>query len=126
MKKCQLMLWMLSGFVAYGGISPAVAETAWVEDYKAVFYVNKSAMVCGNVHQVKTVKKQKYLNLGGAYPKQKIAFLIWEDDRPAFQEKFGRLSALENKRVCARGTISEYKGHLQLVVKNPDFLRLMK
>lgn len=101
-------------------------EADIIEDYKAVFYVNKSAMVCGTVEEVTSKTKQTYLNVGGKYPSQKITFLVWADKLPLFQNKFGSLSNLTKNRVCARGTISEYKGKLQIVVNDPNFLRLMK
>lgn len=96
-----------------------------VEDNKAVFYVNKSKMVCGKVHQVKKSKQQTYINLGGAYPHQNIAFLVWDSDLPPFKVKFGELDSLQQQRVCARGKIEDYKGKLQIIVKEPNFLRLM-
>ena len=101
-------------------------DSSIVEDYKAVFYVNQSKMVCGVVYQVKDVKKQTYLNLGGIYPNHKIAVLIWSDNMPMFTEKFGALSSLKDQRICVRGTITEYKNKLQIVARDPNFLRLMK
>lgn len=119
MKNWTLSLLCLSSF-------SCALEPEMIEDYKAVFYVNQSVMVCGNVAQVKTAEKMTYLNLGGVYPQQKIALLIWKDEQAPFITKFGSLSSLTNKRLCAYGSISEYKGRLQMKMKDPNFLRLMK
>lgn len=119
MKKWILSLLCVSSLVC--ALEPNI-----IEDYKAAFYVNKSVMVCGTLVEVKNAEKMTYLNLGGVYPQQKIALLIWKNDQPPFITKFGSLSSLTHKRLCAYGTIVEYKGRLQMKMKDPNFLRLMK
>ncbi|CAB1274243.1 hypothetical protein [Candidatus Nitrosacidococcus tergens] len=82
--------------------------------------------MCGVLKQVKQAFNQMYLNLDNPYPKQNLSTLVWNDDYPKFQERFGNLNQFVNTRVCARGLIVDYKDSLQINVKNPQFFRIMK
>jgi hypothetical protein len=57
-----------------------------------------------------------YLNLDRPYPTQVFTILIWGNDRP----KFGTPeTTLMGKRVCATGTIKEYRGKPEIVATDP-------
>ena len=96
-----------------------------IEALKAPFYVGKSVMACGKVAQVTVRSEITYINLDRPYPSQTLALVVWQNELPAYEARFGKVSALENKRVCARGIIEEYRKTLQIIMSNPQFLRLM-
>lgn len=93
---------------------------------KAPFYVGQTVMACGVVAQHSIGKKANYLNFDKPYPNQSLSALIWNDKTAGFEQRFGNLKSLVNQRVCVRGPITEYKNTLQIVVSNPQFLRLME
>lgn len=102
------------------GYSSAYANQEIIEDYKAGFYTEQYKTVCGTIFELKFREKMTYLNLGGKYPKHKIAFVIWKEQLTEIQSKFGNLEKLNKQRICAKGKIKEYKGYLQLSIKNSE------
>lgn len=104
----------------------AQASEPQIEAYKAAFHVGESVMACGTLKQVTIAPQQVYLNLDKPYPNQTLTILIWHNDYPKFTQHFGSLNKYVNKKLCARGTIKEYKNTLQINVSNTQFLRVMK
>lgn len=102
-----------------------LANELRIEAIKSPFHVGKTVMACGVLAQVKKSTKQIYLNLDKPYPDQSLTLLIWANKYDAFNKRFGDLDRHTNKKVCARGTIKEYKHSLQIVLNNPQFLRIM-
>ena len=96
-----------------------------IEALRAPFYVGKSVLACGKVAQVTVRSEVSYINLYRPYPNHALALVIWQSELPAYETRFGKLPTLEGKRVCARGKIEEYRKSLQMIMKNPQFLRLM-
>ena len=96
-----------------------------IEAVKSPFHVGESVLACGRVAQVSGRSEVTYINLDRPYPNATLALVIWQSNLPAYESRFGRLSLLEGKRVCARGMIEEYRKGLQIIMKNPQFLRLM-
>ena len=96
-----------------------------IEALRAPFHVGESVLACGKVAQVTARSEIAYVNLDRPYPNHTLALVIWQRELPAYEARLGKLSTLEGKRVCARGTIEEYRKGLQLILKNPQFLRLM-
>lgn len=111
---------MILSSVAHGGEEPRI------EAFKAAFHVGKSVMACGKVAEVKESRNVIYMNLDKPYPNQTLGVLIWSSDRDRFEQRFGKLSAFRGERVCARGKIEDYQGHLQIKLSNPQLLRLIK
>jgi hypothetical protein len=103
---------------------PSLAEEQ-IEALKAPFHVGESVLACGKVAQVTVRSEVAYINLDRPYPNHALALVIWKSELPSYETRFGKLSTLEGKRVCARGKIEEYRKSLQMILKNPQFLRLM-
>lgn len=114
------LFFILLGFKSINAAEPKI------EAYKAPFYVGQTVMACGKVAEVKEGKKSIFLNLDHSYPKQTLTILIWNNKLDAFTNKFGNLRTFVGERVCARGPIVDYKGRLEIVLSNPQFLRLMR
>jgi len=103
---------------------PAQAEER-IASSKAPFYVGKSVMACGTVAQVSKTAGVTYINLDNAYPTQSLSLVVWSTDAAAYEARLGDLAALHAHTVCARGIITEYRNRLQIIMKNPQYLRLM-
>lgn len=110
--------------LAFVGMTSVKAEDR-IEASKAPFHVGKTVLACGSVAQVTQQPKVIYLNLDRRFPDQTLGLVVWQSDRAAFESRLGSLASLQGKRVCARGRIEDFRNKLQLVVKNPQFLRLM-
>lgn len=107
-------------------LSPIIsAQEPKIEALKAPFHVGKSVMACGKLAEIKHLDNRHYLNLDKSYPNQSLTLLIWDNNYRWFEERFGSIDNMKGKRFCARGTIEDYRGSLQIKVANPQFLRLM-
>lgn len=104
----------------------AFANQEKVEDYKAVFYINQYKTVCGTLFELKSRERMTYLNLGGKYPKHKIALVIWKEQLSEIKSKFGSLERIINQRICAKGKIKEYKENVQLSIKDSQSIWIDK
>lgn len=58
-----------------------------------------------------------FINLDTAYPKQVFTILIWGDDR----RSVGPLPA-DGSHECAMGTIQDYRGVPEIVIKSKEQL----
>lgn len=97
-----------------------------IEAFKSAFYVGRSVMACGVVTEIVDLDKVHIINLDKKFPNQTLALVIFDNDYQKFLKKFYDLESLIEERVCARGIIEDYKDRLQIVIKNPQFLRLIK
>lgn len=83
--------------------------------------INRNGVtVCDSVYQTKLDTRSGiiFLALGGKFPKQPLTIEIFNRDVENFPEMPD--SFFMNKRVCVTGTISQYKGKWQIVIKQPD------
>ena len=105
-------------------VSPVRAEEK-IQSIKAPFHVGKIVLACGPVAQVSRTQKAIHINLDRAYPNQSLDLVVWTSEAARYELRLGNLSTLTGKTVCARGLITEYRNRLQIVMKNPQYLRLM-
>lgn len=96
-------------------VAPISAQTISAGDAKN--HVGEKATVCGKVAGERTATSSKgvptFINLDAPYPNQIFTILIWGEDRP----HVGTLPA-EGARVCATGTIQDYRGVPEIVVRS--------
>jgi DNA/RNA endonuclease YhcR with UshA esterase domain len=88
---------------------------------QAAEHVGEEQTVCGVVASAKYAEssngKPTFLNLDRPYPRHVFTALIWGEDRPRFSEPPER--AFKDRSVCVSGWISSYRGHPQIVVRDP-------
>jgi hypothetical protein len=81
----------------------------------------ESAKVCGTVgneHTAMTSQgKPTFIDLDSAFPEQRFALLVWDEDR----ENVGELPRV-GAHICAKGMINYYHGVPQIVIKNSNQL----
>src|ERR1700691_1896295 len=109
----------LVGICVALGASIAQAQSLTAAQAKA--HEGESATVCGAVASERTATSSKgeptFINLDAAYPNQVFTILVWGDDR----KNVGELPHV-GSRVCATGTIQDYKGVPEIVVKSKSQL----
>jgi hypothetical protein len=62
-----------------------------------------------------------FLDLGGDYPNEALAVVIWPGDRG----QFGNVAALDGKPVAVRGEVRRYRGAVEIVVRGKDQIRAL-
>jgi len=86
---------------------------------QAYKYIGESVEICGKVKEVfKHSNGHVFLNIDGKYPNQKMEFLIWHK----YLKNFRGIDFL-NKEICVKGLVREYRGRLQIFLKNKNQLR---
>jgi hypothetical protein len=98
-------------------ILASVAQAQTLTTAQAKAHEGESATVCGKVAGERSATSSKgeptFINLDAAYPNQLFTILIWGDDR----KSVGELPHV-GSRVCATGTIQDYKGVPEIVVRS--------
>jgi hypothetical protein len=81
--------------------------------------------VCDSVYSTRYFdgSQMTLLNLGGAYPDQKLTIMIRGADRGKF--KIAPETAFANKRICVTGVVQDYKGKPEIVVSDPGQIVMM-
>ncbi len=81
-------------------------------------HVGDSVRVCGKVYGIRYMEQAKnsptLINIGGAYPNQKLTVVIFGDVRKKFEKTPEEL--FKDKEICVTGRIEMYKGKEQVVV----------
>ncbi len=78
-----------------------------------------AATVCDSVYSTRYFdgSQMTLLNLGGAYPDQKLTIMIRGADKGKF--KMAPETAFANKRICVTGVAQDYKGKPEIIVTDP-------
>jgi DNA/RNA endonuclease YhcR with UshA esterase domain len=96
-------------------VTPALAETIPPSDTPK--YVGKSVTVEGPVNEVHHAASGKvtFIDMGGRYPNNTFAGVIFSDDT----SKFPGVDSLEGKTVDITGTIKLYQGRTEIILNDP-------
>lgn len=111
-------LWLAAAF-SLGTVS---AQAAIVRPEDAGNYVGQPATVCGQVlsghFAARSRAQPTFLDMGGAYPHEAFAAVIFGEDRA----KFGAPEDLVGRQVCVTGTIGLYRGRPEMILHDPSQL----
>lgn len=103
-----------------GVISTGSAQTFASSEAKN--HIGERTTVCGKVASKRTASSSRgnptFINLDAPYPNEDFTILIWGDDRPSV----GQMPRV-GTRVCASGTIQEYRGVPEVVVRSSGQLK---
>src|SRR5437868_10635492 len=106
---------LLTFFVILSCTGKAQVSPKFAKDY-----VGKMATVCGRITGTHITKSGKILiNFGGEYPNELFTAVIMEDDTAKFTD-YNPAEFPDNKKICLRGRIVDYKGKPEIIVKNPS------
>jgi len=88
-------------------------------------HVGEQQTVCGLVASAHYAARSRgnptFINLDRPYPNQIFTVLIWGSDRP----KFGNPEyTYSGKRICATGSIREYRGIPEIIAYEPSQIRV--
>lgn len=90
-------------------------------------HIGEEATVCGTVVSTRYAAISRgsptFLNFERPYPDQVFTVVIWGSDRA----KFGKPEVdYKGKRICVTGKIESYRGVPQIVLKNPQNVRVQE
>ena len=90
-------------------------------------HIGEEAVVCGVVASTRYAATSRgrptFLNLDRPYPNQVFTVVIWGENRA----KFGKPEVdYEGKRICVTGTITSYRGVPQIVVDEPEQIKIQQ
>jgi hypothetical protein len=92
----------------------ALATAQTLTTSEAANHIGEKKTVCGEIVGVHTAsnshRSPTFINLDKPYPHQAFTLLIWSDDKQAV----GELPT--TGRVCATGTISQYRGSPEILL----------
>ena len=95
-------------------VSAALAQSLPAD--QAASHVGERRTVCGQIAEEHTAQGSRgaptFINLDKPYPNQIFTILIWGDERTSV----GNFPAAG--RVCVTGTITEYRGVPEIVVRD--------
>ncbi len=115
MKTVLFVFLMFAAFASLGQNVP-------VDSVK--FHVGELVSVCGKVFESHATETGTiYLNFGGKYPNSSFTGVVFAKDTVKFT-KFDVHTFLTDKNVCVSGRIEDYKGHLQVIIKHPEQIRI--
>lgn len=114
MKKVLLMPILTIVFL-FGGTYTTKEATNHIGEYAKV-----CGVVSGGYYANSSKGRPTFINLDGIYPNQNFTIVIWGSDRHKFSLPERRYN---NKKVCATGNISSYRGIPQIVVTNKSQLK---
>ncbi len=108
--------------------APARAQKpAQVSTLEAGKYMGKQATVCGLVSTVhlamRTGGAPTFINFDKPNPNQTFTVLIWGIDRPKFAAP-PESTYTAGKRVCVTGRVTDYRGKPEIIVRNPEEIRV--
>lgn len=87
-------------------------------------HVGDTVKVCGKVYGIRYLEQAKnsptLINIGGAYPNQKLTIVIFGTVRKTFEKTPEELFA--DKEVCVTGKVELYKGKEQIVIASKEYI----
>ena len=98
---------------------------AYLTTREAHEHIGENATVCGKVYggyyAASSNGQPTFINLDGEYPHQLFTVVIWGENRG----KFGPVERRwKGRRICVTGFIDAYRGIPQIVVDDPEQVRL--
>ena len=90
----------------------------------AAKHLNEKVTICEKVFSAKliTPSNMTFLDLGGFHPNQTLTVVIKGEDRSKFKDAPDEY--FKGKNVCVTGTVIDYKGKPEIVVSDPDQIKV--
>ena len=93
---------------------------------EAANHIGEEATVCGEVTGAKysdhRKRKPTFIDFGPPHPNQLFTALIWGE----YRDRFDYVpESLLGKTVCVSGTITEFKGKVEIKVSDPSQIRIV-
>jgi len=115
-------LFILASIVTLFTVTASAQTTIPAKD--AAKHIGEKVTICDKVWSTKLISgsNMTFLDLGGYHPNQLLTIVIKGEDRSKFQ---GAPEVdYKGKDVCVSGTVIDFKGKPEIIVMDPDQLKL--
>jgi DNA/RNA endonuclease YhcR with UshA esterase domain len=114
MRKVILILFVLSaGF----GMSQDI-----IKPDVALYNIGEKVIVIGTVDQIKHSDKAVFLNMGGNYPDNPFAAVIFNSDK----DNFKNVDSYEGREVEISGIVKRYKGKQEIILNSSAQIKILR
>ncbi len=84
----------------------------------AIHHIGKKVTVCSRVVAVRATTAITQISLGEKFPNCPLTVVVFEKNYSKFPAPLQEL--LQDKNVCIKGTVAEYKGKAQIIIEDPE------
>ena len=96
---------------------------AQVSPDSAQYHIGEMTTICGQVAGTHLTKAgMTFINFGKGYPNQSFVGVIMAKDSQNFKE-WRPVDYLKGKKVCVMGTVKQYNGKPEIIIKSPTQIR---
>jgi hypothetical protein len=123
-----LAIVLLAGLVLSRVWSPETKQTPaiTITVFEASDHIGNMAEVCGFVSSAVYLQQVRgrptFLNFERPYPNQVFTAVIWGDNRSLWSTPPEFI--YDQERVCVTGRITSHEGVPQIIMRNPDSIRI--
>lgn len=114
MKINNILIILLGIFLAGSAYSQDTIKPNYADKY-----MGKNVVIIGTVDQITHTTKAIYLNLGGFYPKNTFAAVIFSKNFDSFKD----IESYLEKTVYISGTIKEFNGKPEIIIESRDQIK---
>jgi DNA/RNA endonuclease YhcR with UshA esterase domain len=113
---------LLASIIALFTLRASAQTTIPAKD--AAKHINEKVTICDKIWSTKLLdgSNMTFLDMGGYHPNQLLTIVIKGEDRGKFKGK--PEDDYKGRAVCVTGTIIDFKGKPEIVVTDPDQLKL--
>lgn len=86
-------------------------------------YIGKKVTVCTRVYSVRTTATITQISVGDDYPNNPLTIIVFGRNYPKFDMALNDLYL--DKNICVEGIITEYKGKPQIVIEEPEDIKIL-
>jgi hypothetical protein len=121
MKKLNLLICL---FVSFFTVHAFGQTTITAKD--AAKHINEQVVLCDEIYGGVYLEQADItlLNVGGAHPNELLSLVIKGDDRKKF--KTPPEEAFKEKKVCITGQIVDYKGKPEIIITDPEQIKIQQ
>jgi len=83
-------------------------------------YIGKNVVIIGSIDQITHTTKAIYLNMGGIYPKNTFAAVIFSKNFDSFKD----IDTFLQKEFYISGTIKEFNDKPEIIIESPSQLKI--
>ena len=89
----------------------------------AMNYVGKNVTVCSRIYGVRSTDKITQINVDAPFPNSPLTVIIFASSYSKFSIPL--TDFYKNKNVCVTGKIELYNGKAQIIVDNPERIKIL-
>ena len=89
----------------------------------AAQYVGKNVTVCSRIYGIRSTDKITQINLDAPFPNSPLTVIIFASSYSKFSQPLTEY--YNDKNICVTGKIELYKGKAQIIVDNPERIKIV-